>query len=678
MALFCSSQDFKNLYADISKKAEILRLQAKGGSMYPFIKSGDWVEALLRKEDVDLRKGEVILFEKDGAIYVHRVIKVRGQSVLTKGDLSFGPDGLIPRRDIFAKIVAVERNGRRIDLCSPWNRFVGWVLAVFYFFFQAVFLFLRKIAGGLLRFVFILQSVGIYRKVIKKIVKFPIVVVRAQKEDEEALKDLYGVGSSDIRRGMQETLKEGVWLVSKRNKKITGSIVISRHGQGSDFWLTHGLVVNSFFRGLGIGGELVSTALKEAETGGAHRVGLFVRKANKAAVSLYEKMGFRISSHFPSEFSVAPDEFFLVYDFSQGSVTDAFLLSLLTLFIKERSTEEEGLKQQSLSSVPWSILLESAKKEGVLHPFFSVSPEQVRREHKDIYYSYAAQGIHDLESIKRVLGTLEQAGVQAVVLKGWSVDSLIYSQGFYRPRADLDLVVKKRDRRLFQEAVGVLGYRPYIDKKGQAVPESSLSSLYVGADVITLPIHLHYAFFNNYYLSIGGHASILEERLWENAQPFGDYRNIFVMSPEMQLVFLCEHALKHNYDELVLLYELDRWVRLNPGLDWKKVKDFAQTLDFSSFVYYSLFFASRIFSTPVPQETLVSLVPARMTSSERLFVRDTLAFRRKVRASYAVYLARQKGFLKKTEFLWKTVFPPGFGFSDSLRRVRQGVANLWS
>ncbi|MBI5873374.1 MAG: GNAT family N-acetyltransferase [Candidatus Omnitrophica bacterium] len=314
MVIFCSSEDLKKLIFDIRGRAQTLRLQAKGGSMFPSIKSGDHVEASLLNENDALGKGDIILFEKDGYLYAHRVIKIKRGFIVAKGDLSFGTDGCIRRENVIAKVVAVERHGRRIDLYSPFNRFIAHTFAMNYVIFQYAFFVAGKFVGVVFKLLACFQKFMAFRWLLKKILRPDIVIVRAQEADREALRDLYCTTLSDMGQGMVATEKEGIWLVAKWGEKLVGSIVISRHGNGNKFWLTHGLIIKPLVRGLGIAQKLLLRAISEARNEGAERIGLFVNKANSAAADLYQKNGFVISRDHPRDFNVEEADRYLVYE----------------------------------------------------------------------------------------------------------------------------------------------------------------------------------------------------------------------------------------------------------------------------------------------------------------------------------------------------------------------------
>lgn len=313
--VFCSKEEFYSLYKDLLEKTQSFYMQVKGGSMYPFVRNGDSIEVLpLKQEYNNIKKGEIILFTRNNYFYVHRVIKKAGDNFITKGDFSFGTDGNIPKNDIFARVISVQRNGRKIHLHSKLNSFIGLFMASFGFFLQYIFLFFRKAIDFAIVSLSLIQGIKIYRRLIKKILNKNIVIRIAQLEDKEQLRDLYMVSNSDIEDGIINAEKDGFWLIAKKGEKLVASIAISRYEKNPELWIIHGLIVKPLFRGLGIGEKLVESTIIKAEENEALEIGLFINKKSKPALNLYKKIGFEINSNYPSEFNVADDELYLTFE----------------------------------------------------------------------------------------------------------------------------------------------------------------------------------------------------------------------------------------------------------------------------------------------------------------------------------------------------------------------------
>ena len=100
------------LMAVLAKGASF-RFQAKGSSMWPFMKNGDVITVSpLSRTSPSL--GDVVVFVRPdtGNPVVHRVVGRRGDLLLMKGDNSPAPDGLFPSRDVVGRVTRVERDGK--------------------------------------------------------------------------------------------------------------------------------------------------------------------------------------------------------------------------------------------------------------------------------------------------------------------------------------------------------------------------------------------------------------------------------------------------------------------------------------------------------------------------------------------------------------------------------------
>lgn len=120
---------FAALASDLLSAGHGLRFRARGSSMRPWIRDGDLVS-------VDpcpprcIRRGDVILGCNDaGRVLVHRVIRLDqagGHLVcVTRGDALIGADAPLREEQVWGRVVAVERDGKRINLDRGVIRIVG-------------------------------------------------------------------------------------------------------------------------------------------------------------------------------------------------------------------------------------------------------------------------------------------------------------------------------------------------------------------------------------------------------------------------------------------------------------------------------------------------------------------------------------------------------------------------
>jgi signal peptidase I len=125
--LTCDGEDFGAVAMEILSSGRALRFRATGGSMHPSIRNLDVLVAR-PVEGSPMRLGEVVLYRGgEGRLVVHRVVgrAQNGESFKVRGDAVKGPPSTVARSRVLARVVAVERGGKRIDLDAPDARLVG-------------------------------------------------------------------------------------------------------------------------------------------------------------------------------------------------------------------------------------------------------------------------------------------------------------------------------------------------------------------------------------------------------------------------------------------------------------------------------------------------------------------------------------------------------------------------
>jgi Peptidase S24-like len=110
--------------------------RAFGGSMFPWMRAGDILFAR-RCEIEHAREGEVVLFERDGRLFVHRVLRratgnsqgISGSLLITKGDALDGCDPPVSSTEFLGRVIRLNRKRRHIDLESAGEVLRGRILA---------------------------------------------------------------------------------------------------------------------------------------------------------------------------------------------------------------------------------------------------------------------------------------------------------------------------------------------------------------------------------------------------------------------------------------------------------------------------------------------------------------------------------------------------------------------
>jgi len=100
-------------------------LPLSGESMVPFLPSGSKV-LVSQTEAGQIRRGNLLLYEAEGRIICHRVLRRRrygaSYTFLTKGDGRRMTDPWVCAEQVIGKVMAINRNGSIVRLNTPLRR----------------------------------------------------------------------------------------------------------------------------------------------------------------------------------------------------------------------------------------------------------------------------------------------------------------------------------------------------------------------------------------------------------------------------------------------------------------------------------------------------------------------------------------------------------------------------
>ena len=113
--LSLSSATLLDLLRAVLNRGVPFRFQAKGLSMWPFIKDGDVITVCPLK-DQRLLKGDIVAFihPGNGRLAVHRIMRERAGGFDLKGDNVMETDGIVRRENILGVVSRIERHGKPV------------------------------------------------------------------------------------------------------------------------------------------------------------------------------------------------------------------------------------------------------------------------------------------------------------------------------------------------------------------------------------------------------------------------------------------------------------------------------------------------------------------------------------------------------------------------------------
>ena len=100
-----------DLAAEVLTAFGEVRLPVTGSSMFPSLRPGDLLE--IRVPVPAIEPGEVVVFEHHSRLVAHRVVHRAGDVLITRGDRLGYEDLPLSADEVWGRVTAIERGGRR-------------------------------------------------------------------------------------------------------------------------------------------------------------------------------------------------------------------------------------------------------------------------------------------------------------------------------------------------------------------------------------------------------------------------------------------------------------------------------------------------------------------------------------------------------------------------------------
>ena len=107
------------LAADSLQRTGRLRLRVTGWSMLPAIRPADILE-VRRAEASEVVAGRIVLFQREGRFFAHRVVRREHGRLVTRGDTLPSEDSPLDERELLGEVIAIERCGRTAMPQAKW------------------------------------------------------------------------------------------------------------------------------------------------------------------------------------------------------------------------------------------------------------------------------------------------------------------------------------------------------------------------------------------------------------------------------------------------------------------------------------------------------------------------------------------------------------------------------
>ncbi|HEX3576945.1 MAG TPA: S24/S26 family peptidase [Thermoanaerobaculia bacterium] len=106
--------EFEPTLREVLAAGHSARFRASGDSMYPAIRSGDYLH-IVPCDASELRRGDVILAMTERGLTAHRIVRIRdgegGLRITMRGDNALRSDDPVAADDILGRVERVENGG---------------------------------------------------------------------------------------------------------------------------------------------------------------------------------------------------------------------------------------------------------------------------------------------------------------------------------------------------------------------------------------------------------------------------------------------------------------------------------------------------------------------------------------------------------------------------------------
>jgi hypothetical protein len=271
--------------------------------------------------------------------------------------------------------------------------------------------------------------------------------------------------------------------------------------------------------------------------------------------------------------------------------------------------------------VDWEELFQAVCRNGLLalahqhleqQPSDDYPPPHFRQWIKQAKAINAVQMETFDDQIRPVLASLNDAGIDYLVVKGPAVARLIYPNPGLRSFTDLDLVVRERDWAAVHPLMMELGFRS-VENLPEPPPKLARPMVSHGLqywdDEAQFLVEVH---FDD--LLESGLASRDLEGFWQRVQTVGIEGVPFkVLSLEDQLITLSAHVHYHGYTRLSWLSDIAFIIRDHAAdLDWKQLIETVRREEVQVPVYFTLRMVERLLGVGAPASAMVALRPDRI------------------------------------------------------------------
>ncbi|CAN5349976.1 hypothetical protein BH18GEM1_BH18GEM1_06980 [soil metagenome] len=259
------------------------------------------------------------------------------------------------------------------------------------------------------------------------------------------------------------------------------------------------------------------------------------------------------------------------------------------------------------AGLDWEILLSTAERHGMMPLVFhhlgsvgaEVLPDRILSLLSDRFRTNSERNLALAAELLKILKLLEDRGIPAVPFKGPVMAEHLYGDLAFREFYDLDVLVRRSD---------VLRARDLLTDRGYHV-EPSLRPSEEGGYLKTqntfvlvrddsFCVELHWRFFPEHFSLALDAGAFLERRV---PAPFAG-RRVHRFALEDELLLLCAHGARHQWERLEWLAALAERIRSSDEIRWNELRSRASGVGGGRILELGLLLAGDLLGASVPAD----------------------------------------------------------------------------
>lgn len=221
-------------------------------------------------------------------------------------------------------------------------------------------------------------------------------------------------------------------------------------------------------------------------------------------------------------------------------------------------------------------------------------PEAARAAPERRQAGRALWAAHARVSLREAILALQDAQIDALVLKGPALAERLYPDPALRPSIDLDLLIEPARIDAAAKALMRLGYR------AETGPTARYARAYQRQVHLERPqgppIEIHAALYAGFGTTVPAEPVVARSAgyVLENRA------RCRILDAEDEALYLAVHAAGHSFIRMMWLYDLKLVLRAHPGLHWESVVERARSSELTRSLHFALRVLESRLRWPVP------------------------------------------------------------------------------